>query len=495
MFKKILIANRSEIARRIIAAAKEMGVQTVAIYSDPDAQAIFVREADEAYCLEGIEAKETYLDTEKVLAIAKKAGVDAIHPGYGFLSENAEFAIACAKANIKFIGPSPEVIKKLGSKTASKEIAKTAQVASVPGMQTFDEKNISEIESVVGFPLLIKAAAGGGGKGMRIVTKREEFEEALQAAKREGLAFFKDDTVFIERYVENPKHIEVQLLGDEHGNLIHLFERECSVQRRHQKMIEESPSPSLTPELRQNICAAALKIAKAVNYYSTGTAEFLLDPQGNFYFLEVNTRLQVEHPITEAVTGIDLVKAQIRIAAGEKLWLKQEDIQQRGHAIECRLYAEDPENNFLPSDGKVGLLFEPSRPGLRIDSALEQGQDILPYYDPMLAKLIAWGADRSEAIIKTGKMLADYILLGTKHNLDFLRHTLAHPEFIDGSYHTHSVGHWIEPYLKLRKAEAEKLSGLADLLAKAKSNSKNKSVQNFSPNNFYLKELENFRNA
>ncbi|MBF0491970.1 MAG: ATP-grasp domain-containing protein [Deltaproteobacteria bacterium] len=495
MFKKILIANRSEIARRIIAAAKEMDIQTVAIYSDPDAQAIFVREADEAYPLNGIEAKETYLDVEKVLAIAKTAGVDAIHPGYGFLSENADFASSCAQAQIKFIGPSPEVIKKLGSKTASKEIAKIAKVPSVPGMQTFDEKNIKEIESKVGFPLLIKAAAGGGGKGMRIVTKGEEFTEALQAAKREGLAFFKDDTVFIERYIENPKHIEVQLLGDEHGNLIHLFERECSVQRRHQKMIEESPSPSLNPKLRQKICEAAIKIAKAAHYSSAGTAEFLLDHQGNFYFLEVNTRLQVEHPITEAVTGIDLVKAQIRIAAGEKLWLKQKDIVQRGHAIECRLYAEDPENNFLPSDGKVGLLFEPSRPGIRIDSALEQGQDILPYYDPMLAKLITWGADRPEALIKTSKMLADFILLGTRHNLDFLGYTLAHPDFIDGTYHTHSVAKWIDPYLSLRKEEAQRLEGLADLLAKTKTNTAQQPTKSFAGNNFTLKELENFRNV
>jgi len=463
MFKKILIANRGEIARRVIAAAREMGIRTVAIYSDPDAEALHVQEADEAYPLGGIESKETYLDAEKVLKIAKEAQADAIHPGYGFLSENAEFAEACAKAKIKFIGPSPASMKLLASKVSSKELAKKAKVPIVPGHEGHlpRGKDLEKIASAIGYPLLLKAAAGGGGKGMRVVHQASELEEMVEGAEREALAFFKDKTLFIEKYVQGPKHIEVQLLGDEHGNLLHLFERECSIQRRHQKMIEESPSPSLNPTLRKEICEAALRIAKAADYYSAGTAEFLLDAQGNYYFLEVNTRLQVEHPITEAVTGIDLVKAQIRIASGEALWLKQDEIEQRGHAIECRLYAEDPENQFLPSEGKAGLLREPQRPGVRIDSALQEGKEILPYYDPMLAKLICWAENREDCIHKTLRLLRDYVLLGIRHNLDALHYLIRSKPFMDGSYHTHSVAELMEGYMKERSLLQEKLQPLA----------------------------------
>jgi len=469
MFKKILIANRGEIARRVIAAAREMGIATVAIYSDPDQQALHVQEADEAFALEGIESKETYLDPKKVLTIARKAKAEAIHPGYGFLSENADFAEACQKEKIKFIGPSPASMRLLASKVASKELAKKIGVPIIPGIENVETRDLASLQKTtekIGYPLLLKAAAGGGGKGMRVVHKASELEEMVESAEREALAFFKDKTLFLEKYVEHPKHIEVQILGDEKGNLVHLFERECSVQRRHQKMIEESPSPSLSSKLREKICEAALKIAKAARYYSAGTAEFLLDPKGNFYFLEVNTRLQVEHPITELVTGIDLVKAQIRIAAGEKLWFKQEDLSQRGHAIECRLYAEDPENSFLPAEGNAGLLHEPQRPGIRIDSALEQGMPILPYYDPMLAKLISWDENREECIRKMLCLLRDYVLLGIRHNLDVLHYLIHSKPFRDGSYHTHTVTELLETFLKDRKVSQEKLQELAEIKLK-----------------------------
>lgn len=463
--KKILIANRGEIARRVMVAAREMGIRTVAIYSDPDSDALHVQEADEAYPLKGIESKESYLDAEKVLKIAKEAKVDAIHPGYGFLSENADFAEACAKANIKFIGPSPESMRLLASKVSSKELAKKTKVPIVPGHEGLlpRGKELEKIADKIGYPLLLKAAAGGGGKGMRVVHQASELEEMVEGAEREAIAFFKDKTLFIEKYVEHPKHIEVQLLGDEHGNLVHLFERECSIQRRHQKMIEESPSPSLTDKLRKEICASALQIAQAADYHSAGTAEFLLDAKGNFYFLEVNTRLQVEHPVTEAVTGLDLVKAQIRIASGEKLWFTQEDISQRGHAIECRLYAEDPENQFLPSEGKAGLLREPQRPGVRIDSALQEGKEILPYYDPMLAKLICWGEDRDEAMQKMLSLLRDYVLLGIRHNLDVLHYLIRSEVFQKGTYHTHSVSELLEGFVKERSAQQEIYSSLSTL--------------------------------
>ncbi len=465
MFKKILIANRGEIARRILRATRQMKIQSVAIYSDPDSSSLHVQEANEAYSLEGIESQETYLNIEKIITIAQKSKVDAIHPGYGFLSENAEFAEACAKAEIKFIGPSVKAMKLLASKVASKELAKKIGVSIIPGANIGAPSNapLQELAKAMGYPLLLKATAGGGGKGMRIVHKASELQEGVEGAQREALAFFKDKTLFIEKYIANPKHIEVQLLGDEHGNLVHLYERECSIQRRHQKMIEESPSPSLSPKLREAICEATLKIAKEANYSSAGTAEFLLDSKGNFYFLEVNARLQVEHPVTEAVTGIDLLQAQIRIAAGEKLWFKQKDVKQKGHAIECRLYAEDPENQFLPSEGKAALLCEPQGEGIRIDSALEEGKEILPYYDPLLAKLITWASDRKKTILKMQKLLRDYVLLGIRHNLDALHYLLETPAFMKGTYHTHTVGQVIEAYIEERKAWAEKLKTLAPL--------------------------------
>ena len=450
--KKILIANRGEIARRVIHAARELGYATVAVYSDPDAGSLAVREADEAFRLPGAEVKETYLDSAKILAIAKEAGVWGVHPGYGFLSENAAFAEDCAQAGLKFIGPSPETMRRLGSKVESKLLAKKAKVPTVPGFEGElpSGKELEKLAAKIGYPLLIKAAAGGGGKGMRVVHKPEELEEAARSAEREALAFFKDKTIFLEKYLERPRHIEVQILGDEQGNLVHLYERECSVQRRHQKMIEETPSPSIDAKFREEICAAALRVARQVGYASAGTVEFIVDEAGHFYFLEVNTRLQVEHPVTEAVTGIDLVKAQILVAEGHALPFKQEDIRQRGHAIECRLYAEDPENHFLPAEGSVGVLVEPQRPGIRIDSALEAGRPVLSLYDPMLAKLVAVGFNRKEALMKMDALLRDYVLLGIRHNLDFLRYTLNSKPFQDGRYHTHSVADLLAEYLEKR---------------------------------------------
>ncbi|MFO1463622.1 MAG: biotin carboxylase N-terminal domain-containing protein [bacterium] len=452
MTNKILIANRGEIARRVIHAAKELGYATVAVYSDPDADSTPVREADEAYRLPGAEVKETYLDSEKILAIARQAGVWGIHPGYGFLSENATFAEDCAKAGLKFIGPSPEAMRLLGSKVASKRLAAKAKVPTVPGFEGElpEGEALRQLAEQIGFPLLIKAAAGGGGKGMRVVHRAEDLEDSARSAEREALAFFKDKTIFLEKYLERPRHIEVQVLGDEQGNLVHLYERECSVQRRHQKMIEESPSPSIDAKFREEICAAALRIAKQAGYFSAGTVEFIVDESDRFYFLEVNTRLQVEHPVTEAVTGIDLVKAQIMVAEGHRLPFRQEDIGQRGHAIECRLYAEDPENNFLPAEGKVGVLVEPQRPGIRIESALEAGKPILSLYDPMLAKLIAVGINRKEALMKMDALLRDYVLLGVRHNLDFLRFTLAAKPLQEGRYHTHSVADLLPEFLEKR---------------------------------------------
>jgi len=495
--KKILIANRGEIALRVIHAARELGYATVAIHSEADAGSLPTRAADEAYLLPGSEVKDTYLDSEKILGIAKQAGVWAIHPGYGFLSENADFAAACAQHGIKFIGPAPESMRALGSKVASKQLAKQAKVPVVPGFEGElpQGKELKKIADKIGYPLLIKAAAGGGGKGMRIVHQAEELEDAARSAEREALAFFKDKTVFLEKYLQRPRHIEVQILGDERGNRVHLFERECSVQRRHQKMIEETPSPSISPKFREEICSAALRIASQANYYSAGTVEFIVDESDQFYFLEVNTRLQVEHPVTEAVTGIDLVKAQILVAEGHALPFKQEDVQQRGHAIECRLYAEDPENNFLPAEGEVGVLVEPQRPGIRIDGALEAGKAILSLYDPMLAKLIAVGFNRKEALMKMDALLRDYILLGVRHNLDFLRYTLSSKPLQEGRYHTHTVSDLMAGFLEKRGKDkpapdlAYAIAGMTGGAPVARS------AKNLTQEKNTLEDLKGFKNA
>src|SRR5690242_11112325 len=400
MFNSVLIANRGEIAVRVIAACREMDIRSIAVYSEADRDALHLRLADEAWLLGPAPARESYLNIEAILRVARDHNAQAIHPGYGFLSENADFAEACAQAGIVFIGPPPEAIRLMGSKTAAKRAVEQAGVPTVPGYMgdTRDARKLEREAARIGYPVMLKASAGGGGKGMRVVQAAAEFAESLAAAQREALAAFGDDSVFLEKLVIAPRHVEFQILADTHGNVIHLGERDCSIQRRHQKVVEESPSPVLTPKLRATMGEAAVRAARAAGYVNAGTCEFLLDASGDFYFLEMNTRLQVEHPVTEAVTGLDLVRHQLRIAAGEPLGLAQETITPRGHAIEVRLYAEDPANGYLPSTGAV-LVFEPPRaPGVRVDTGITTGSEVSVHYDPMLAKLIVAAENRPAAI-------------------------------------------------------------------------------------------------
>ncbi|MCL4265298.1 MAG: acetyl-CoA carboxylase biotin carboxylase subunit [Anaerolineae bacterium] len=444
MFTKILIANRGEIARRIILACRELGVTAVAIYSDADADAPWVRLADEAYRLPGVSAADTYLNQEKILSIAGQCGAQAIHPGYGFLSENAAFAAACAGRGLVFIGPTPQAMTSLGSKANARELAIKAGVPVAPGVDGA-ELSVAELQTAVAhipYPILIKASAGGGGKGMRVVWLADEFAGAVQAARSEARSAFGDDHILVEKYFTEIHHVEIQVLGDEHGRVLHLFERECSIQRRHQKIIEESPAPIIQDEgLRQRMAQAAVSLAQAAGYTNAGTVEFIVDGQGDFYFLEMNTRLQVEHPVTELVTGLDLAVWQIRIAAGEPLPFTQADIRQRGHAIECRVYAEDPANHFMPSIGEIAHYQRPSGPGVRVDDGIEAGTAITPYYDPMLAKVITWGADRSETIAKMERALGEMAVLGITTNIPYLLAILQEPHFRAG--HT-STGYLAE---------------------------------------------------
>ncbi|MEM7539766.1 MAG: acetyl-CoA carboxylase biotin carboxylase subunit [Chloroflexota bacterium] len=413
MFSKILIANRGEIAIRLIRACKEMGISTVAVYSEADANAQHVWLADSAECIGPAPASESYLCIDKLINVAQGYGCDAVHPGYGFLSENANFAEAVQAAGLTFIGPNPEAIRIMGSKTAARTRMIAANVPVVPGYQEdADDEALSNAAKPIGYPLLVKAAAGGGGKGMRVVREAEDLLSAIQSAQREAQNAFGNDTVFLEKLVENAHHIEFQIMGDQQGNIVHLFERECSIQRRHQKIIEETPSPILDDALRDKMGKAAVAAAQAVNYVNAGTVEFLVDDNGDFYFLEMNTRLQVEHPVTELVTGIDLVKTQIAVAAGQPLPFTQDDLTQRGHAIECRIYAEDPDNGFLPSIGKLHVVREPSGPGIRVDSGVVSGDEVSLHYDPMLAKLIVHGMNRADAIQKLRQALDSYVVLG-----------------------------------------------------------------------------------
>jgi 3-methylcrotonyl-CoA carboxylase alpha subunit len=434
MFKSVLIANRGEIAVRVIAACQEMGIRAIAVYSDADVTALHVRWADEAYRIGPAAARESYLNIPAILAVAKAHGAEAIHPGYGFLSENADFAAACAAAGVVFIGPPPEAIRLMGSKTAAKRAVEARGVPTVPGYagEKQDLRTFEREAARIGFPLMIKAAAGGGGKGMREVASPGEFAEALAAAKREALAAFGDETVFIEKLIVAPRHIEFQILADRHGHTIHLGERECSIQRRHQKVIEESPSVALTPELRARMGEAAVRAAEAAAYVNAGTVEFLLDERGQFYFLEMNTRLQVEHPVTEAVTGLDLVRHQLLIAAGEPLGLRQEDIAPRRHAIEARLYAEDPASGYLPSTGRLLVFAPPRAPGIRVDAGVAAGDEVSIYYDPMLAKLIVAAEDRPSAIALLTWALERFALLGVQTNTPLLRAIAANPDFQAG---------------------------------------------------------------
>ncbi|NTU63407.1 MAG: acetyl-CoA carboxylase biotin carboxylase subunit, partial [Chloroflexi bacterium] len=403
MFRKILIANRGEIALRIQRACRELGIHTVAVYSDVDRNALHVRYADEAYCIGPAPSRESYLRADKILEVARKSGADAIHPGYGFLAEREDFAQACIDEGIKFIGPKPSAIAAMGDKAVARATVQKAGVLVVPGTEGeggLRDEEIIAIAPQIGFPLLVKATAGGGGKGMRQVDRMEDLPGALASARREAESAFGDGAVYLEKLVQGARHIEIQLLADEHGNVIHLGERECSIQRRHQKIIEESPSPAINADLREQMGSIAVKAAQAVDYHNAGTIEFLLDKDKNFYFLEMNTRLQVEHPITEIVTGTDIVKEQIRIARGRPLRLKQRNIKQRGWAIECRINAEDPFNNFMPSTGTITRIERPTGPGVRIDSSMYEGYEVTPYYDSLIGKLICWGESRAEAIIR-----------------------------------------------------------------------------------------------
>jgi 3-methylcrotonyl-CoA carboxylase alpha subunit len=434
MFKKILIANRGEIARRIMATCREMGIRTVAVYSEADCQAPHVYEADEAYPIGPAPASESYLRIEAIIAAARQAGAEAIHPGYGFLSENPAFAEACQEAGLVFIGPPASAMRLMGSKIAARQVAQQVGVPTVPGYdgpQQDPQRLLQEAERI-GVPLLIKAAAGGGGKGMRVVRSLEDFPAQLEGAQREALAAFGDGTVFLERLLERPRHIEFQILADAYGQVLHLGERECSIQRRHQKIVEESPSPALTPALRARMGEAAVRIARAAGYVNAGTLEFLLDRDQHFYFLEMNTRLQVEHPITELVMGLDLVRQQILIAAGEPLRLRQEELVARGHALEMRLYAEDPEQQFLPSTGRVFRFFAPLRPGVRIDSGVESGSEVSQFYDPMLAKLITYGEDRAASIARMRALLEELAVFGVKTNSALLHAITENTAFREG---------------------------------------------------------------
>jgi len=439
LFSKVLIANRGEIALRVMRTCREMGISTVAVYSEADAQAPHVRFADEAVCIGPAPSKDSYLNIEKIIYAAKRTGAEAIHPGYGFLSENAEFAEACDAAGITFIGPTPDAIRKMGLKSKALKLMAGAGVPVVPGYHGEDQslETFSKNAEAIGLPVLIKASAGGGGKGMRVVRHTSELSEAIESAHREAEKAFGDGTLLLEKYIENARHVEVQILGDTQGNLLHLFERECSVQRRHQKIIEESPSPALTSELRNRICETAVAAARAIGYTNAGTVEFILAPSGEFYFIEVNTRLQVEHPVTEMTTGLDLVRLQIEIAAGKNLSFAQEDIRPTGHAIEARLYAEDPNNEFLPATGTLHEWDLPqSVDGLRIDSGVERGTEVGIHYDPMLAKVIAHGADRDTARRKLAYGLRNLVSLGVQTNREFLIRLLEQSGFASGDYHS-----------------------------------------------------------
>jgi acetyl-CoA carboxylase biotin carboxylase subunit len=441
MIKKILVANRSEIACRIIKACKELGIRTVAVYSDIDRTALHTLLADEAVYIGESQPLKSYLNMERIIEVAKETHCDAIHPGYGFLSERAEFNKMVRDAGLIFIGSNPESMQLLGSKVQARQTMMNSGVPVIPGMKSAS-RSIEEFRQVaqeLGYPVLVKASDGGGGKGMRIVYSENEIEDAVNSAMRESISAFKSDAIYLEKYIESPRHIEFQVAADNYGNAVYLFERECSIQRRHQKIIEETPSVALTPELRRKMGEAAVKAIKAAGYTNLGTVEFLVDKYGNFYFLEVNARIQVEHPITELTTGVDLVKLQIHIANGGELPFKQEELEQKGHAIECRIYAEDAENNFLPSSGKILFLREPTGPGIRFDSGIYTGAEVPIYYDPILAKLIVWGKDREEARKRMINALKNTVILGTKTSIGFMIKVLEHPEWIAGNTYTNFI--------------------------------------------------------
>ncbi|WP_378188410.1 acetyl-CoA carboxylase biotin carboxylase subunit [Aquimarina sp. W85] len=454
---KILVANRGEIAIRVMRTAKKMGIHTVAVYSTIDRNAPHVRFADEAVHIGEAPSNKSYLLGDKIIEVAKKLNVDAIHPGYGFLSENAQFAEAVTANGLIFIGPGSKAIKVMGSKLAAKDAVKKYDIPMVPGIDEAitDVAKATKIANEIGFPILIKASAGGGGKGMRVVEKQSDLESQMQRAISEAVSAFGDGAVFIEKYVGSPRHIEIQVMADTHGNVLHLFERECSIQRRHQKVVEEAPSSVLTPALRQKMGEAAVKVAKACDYVGAGTVEFLLDEQHNFYFLEMNTRLQVEHPVTELITNLDLVELQIRVARGEKLPLKQDEVQLKGHALELRIYAEDPLHDFLPSVGTLEVYQLPQGEGVRVDNGFEEGMDIPIYYDPMLAKLITYADTREEAIQRMISAIAQYQVKGVETTLPFGKFVCEHEAFRSGNFDTHFVKNYYSAEFLHQEMEEE----------------------------------------
>ncbi len=468
MFKKILIANRGEIAVRIMRTCKEMGIATVAVYSDADQQALHALEADEAVAIGPSEPSQSYLDIERIVAAVKQTGAEAVHPGYGFLAENADFAARCEREGIVFIGPPARVIRNLGDKIIARQIMQKGGVPIIPGMLETAQNPAAWLVHAeqIGFPLLIKAAAGGGGKGMRIVHHPGELAEACQAAAREAAAAFGDGTVYLEKFLPKSRHVEIQILADGQGHTIHLFERECSIQRRHQKIIEETPSPALTPALRAAMGRAAVAAARAAGYVNAGTVEFILDPEGRFYFLEVNTRLQVEHPITEMITGLDLVRHQIEIAAGRPLTLTQEEVHGRGHAIECRIYAEDPAQNFMPSPGRIAFLREPTGPGVRNDCGVYAGFEVPVEYDPILSKLVVHAETRELATRRMIRALASYAVLGVQTPIDFLLDVLASAPFQAGETYTDFIATHFADWSPDRKVlELAAIACVADAMA------------------------------
>ncbi len=480
--RKLLVANRGEIALRVMRSAREMGVQTVAVFSEADRQALHVRFADEAVCIGPPPSSESYLRIEKIIAAAKQTGADAIHPGYGFLSENEDFAKAVKDAGLIFIGPSAESIELMGSKLAAKTAVAKFGVPLVPGTSEpiSDIEAAKKIATEIGYPVLIKASAGGGGKGMRIVEHAGEFQDQMNRAVSEATSAFGDGSVFIEKYVTQPRHIEFQIFGDQHGNVIHLFERECSIQRRHQKVVEEAPSSVLTPELRKKMGEAAVNVARAANYYNAGTVEFILDEKLNFYFLEMNTRLQVEHPVTEQITGLDLVKLQIKVAEGEKLPFKQDDLKLTGHAIEVRVYAEDPANNFLPDIGTLKTYKRPQGHGIRVDDGFEQGMAIPFYYDPMIAKMICTAETREGAIEKMIRAIDDYEITGLETTLGFCKFVMQHDAFRSGNFDTKFIEKYFKPEnLKPRSITEEEMIAAvlsSELLSNSSSTASTKEV-------------------
>jgi acetyl-CoA carboxylase biotin carboxylase subunit len=482
---KILIANRGEIALRIMRSAKEMGIKTVAVFSEADREALHVRYADEAICIGPAASSQSYLVAENIIEACRRSGAEAIHPGYGFLSENADFAKKVKAAGLVLIGPTPEAMEIMGNKLSAKAAALKYNIPMVPGTEeaitNVDEAKLRAVE--VGFPILIKAAAGGGGKGMRVVNQVEDFEEQMQLAVSEATSAFGDGSVFIERYVSSPRHIEIQVLGDTHGHIVHLFERECSIQRRHQKVIEEAPSSVLTEEIRQKMGKCAVDVARAVNYVGAGTVEFILDENLDFFFLEMNTRLQVEHPVTEMITGLDLVKEQIKIARGEALSYTQQDLNISGHAIELRVYAEDPENDFLPDIGLLKTYRTPKGNGVRVDDGFEEGMEIPIYYDPMIAKLITYGKDREEAIERMVRAIDEYDITGIQTTLAFGKFVMQHEMFRTGHFDTHFVNKYFHAdSLKAEDEDEAFIAALSAVFALKKQNvpylSEETSIQN-----------------